>query len=117
MTKLFVGGLPSDLEETELEEIFREFGSVISVNIVRDKRTKASRRYGFVDMGTREAADNAINLLHTGSIDGQEISVKLAVPDLKKSGGRERKVRKVALKNNQGKSSPGKRKRPRIGKG
>lgn len=118
MTKLFVGGIPADLEDVELEEIFRDFGTVISVNIVRDKRTKASRRFGFVDMASSEDARRAIDLLHTGSIDGQEISVKLAIPNLKESTSKAGKipghVRKVVLK--QAPPASAKKKRPRISK-
>ncbi len=121
MTKLFVGGIPADMDEQELIDIFTEFGSVVAANVVRDKRAQASRRYGFVEMDTEDAAVKAISLLHGGSIDGQEISVKPVIPDLKKTEiviGR----RKVDIPKKKSKFSaqrnPGSRKdkRPRIGK-
>jgi len=78
MTRLFAGGFPRDLEEAELQEIFEQYGAVLAVKIVRDKHTNISRRFGFVDMDTKEGADLAMGELHGGSIDGDEISVKYA---------------------------------------
>jgi len=79
MSRVFVGGFPRDLEEEELKEIFQAFGQVEAVKIVRDKRTGISRRFGFVDMDSKENADLAIVNLHEGSIDEDIISVKHAV--------------------------------------
>ena len=77
MIRLFAGGFPRDLEESELQEIFEQYGQVLAVKIVRDKKTAISRRFGFVDMATQEGADLAMAELHGGSIDEDEISVKL----------------------------------------
>ena len=79
MVKLFVGGFPRDLEESELEEIFAEYGQVGSVKIVRDKRTGISRRFGFVEMMTPEGANNVMEALNGGSIDEEEVSVKRVI--------------------------------------
>lgn len=121
MTKLFVGGIPEDMDEIELTDIFKEFGGVVAANIVREKRTQKSRRYGFVEMDTEESAQQAVNLLHGGSIDDKEISVKPVIPGLKKTqfvvGKRKlefskKKPKSPAFK----KTSLRKDKRPRIGK-
>lgn len=121
MTKLFVGGIPQDLDEEELKDIFTEFGSVIAVNIVRDKRTRISRRFGFVEMDTEEEARKAISLFHGGNIDDQEISVKPIDPDPKKKSitvgkrkiGIIKKPKAYVVK--KGAPHPGKR--PRIKRG
>ncbi len=78
MIKLFAGGFPRDLEDLELKEIFEQFGTVEAVNIVRDKHTGISRRFGFVDMVEEEDAKQAISNLHEASIDNEVISVKYA---------------------------------------
>lgn len=78
MVKLFAGGFPRDLEDQELKEIFEQFGTVEAVNIVRDKHTGISRRFGFVDMADEEDARQAIANLHEASIDDETISVKYA---------------------------------------
>ncbi len=78
MVKLFAGGFPRDLDEQELKDIFSQYGLVEAVNIVRDKHTGISRRFGFVDMADVEGARLAIANLHEASIDGDTISVKYA---------------------------------------
>lgn len=78
MVKLFAGGFPRDLEDLELREIFEQFGKVEAVNIVRDKHTGISRRFGFVDMANEDEARQAIANLHEASIDEETISVKYA---------------------------------------
>lgn len=78
MVKLFAGGFPRDLEDIELKEIFEQFGTVEAVNIVRDKHTGISRRFGFVDMTDEEGAANAIANLHEASVDDDTISVTIA---------------------------------------
>ena len=78
MAKLFVGGFPRDLEEIELQEIIEEYGKVSGIKIIRDKSTGVSRRFGFVEMASREDALRVIEMLHGGSIDGEEMSIKPA---------------------------------------
>lgn len=115
MAKLFVGGIPVDMDERELIDIFTEFGGVVAANVIRDKRKQISRRYGFVEMGTEEEARKAISLLHGGSIDGSEISVRPVIPDLKKTQVVIGK-RKVDFSKKKSKSPASKRKEPRYGK-
>lgn len=121
MTKLFVGGIPEDMDEVELTDIFNEFGGVVAANIVREKRTQKSRRYGFVEMDTEESAQKAINLLHGGSIDEREISVKPVIPGLKKKqfviGKRKLEFAKKKPKNPVFKKTGSRKdKRPRLGR-
>ena len=48
--KLFVAGLPYDLDDAELEEIFEKFGKVVSAKVAMDKDTGKSKGFGFVEM-------------------------------------------------------------------
>lgn len=60
--KLFVAGLPYDLFDEELEEIFEKFGEVTSARVAMDKETGKSKGFGFVEMANdadgREAIEN-----------------------------------------------------------
>ena len=48
--KLYVGNLPWSVDNSQLEELFSEFGSVISANVITDRDTKRSRGFGFVEL-------------------------------------------------------------------
>ncbi|PWG80895.1 RNA recognition motif domain-containing protein [Pararcticibacter amylolyticus] len=99
MVKLFAGGFPRDLEDLELKEIFEQFGKVEAVNIVRDKHTKISRRFGFVDMADEEEARRAVANLHEASIDDETISVTFADDRQKeKVANKRRGAQKVDIK-------------------
>ena len=58
--KLFVAGLPYDLDDAELEEIFEKFGTIASAKVSMDKETGKSRGFGFVEMPNDEEAKEAI---------------------------------------------------------
>ena len=61
---LFVAGLPYDVDDAELEEIFEKFGPVKSAKIAIDRETGKSRGFGFVSMENEEDAKQAIELLN-----------------------------------------------------
>lgn len=61
---LFVAGLPYDVDDAELEEIFEKFGPVVSAKIAIDRETGKSRGFGFVQMQNEEDARQAIELLN-----------------------------------------------------
>lgn len=81
---IYIGNLPKDMEEDELSEMFSEYGSVRTVKIIRDRHTKISRGYGFIEMDDEKAALTAINDWDQGSIDDNIISVKIAYSSQKK---------------------------------
>ncbi len=78
--KLFVGGLPFETSNEELEKIFSEVGKVESANIVTDRMTGRSRGFGFVEMSTDEEAAKAIEKLNVSKIGDREIAVAEARP-------------------------------------
>ena len=81
---IYIGNLPKDMEEDELFEMFTEYGSVRTVKIIRDRHTRISRGYGFIEMDDEKAALEAINDWDQGSIDDNIINVKIAYSSLKK---------------------------------
>ncbi len=78
--KLFVGNLSFKIEEAELQEVFSQTGSVLSVSIPTDKYTGKKRGFGFVEMGSEEDAEQAIKALNGRALAGREMSVNLARP-------------------------------------
>jgi len=75
---IYIGNLPTDIEEDEITEMFAEYGTVKSTKIIRDRYTKKSRGFGFVVMENNEAAKKAIEEWDQGSIDDQIIKVREA---------------------------------------
>jgi len=81
---IYIGNLPKDFVEDELIELFEEYGVVKSAKIIRDRYTKISRGYGFVEMEDKDAAHRAIKDWDQGSIDDRIIQVrKSRYPDRK----------------------------------
>lgn len=76
--KLFVAGLPYDLDDAELMEIFEKFGTVITARVAMDKDTGKSKGFGFVDMQNAEEARDAIENLKDISLGKKPLVVKEA---------------------------------------
>ncbi|NIS61067.1 MAG: RNA-binding protein [Proteobacteria bacterium] len=77
---LYVGNLSYEVTEEDLKKNFGEIGECVAVNIVRDKYSGNSRGFGFVEMGTEEAAQEAIKRLNGGELSGRKIVVQEARP-------------------------------------
>ena len=75
---LFVAGLPYDLDDAELEEIFEKFGVVKSAKVAMDKETGKSRGFGFVEMPNDSEAKEAIDGLNDISLGKKPLVVKQA---------------------------------------
>lgn len=76
--KLFVAGLPYDLFDDELVEIFEKFGTIASAKVAMDKETGKSRGFAFVDMPNEEEARDAIENLNDISLGKKPLVVKEA---------------------------------------
>ena len=89
--KLFVAGLPYDLDDAELEEIFEKFGTVSSAKVAIDKETGKSRGFAFVEMPDAAEAKDAIENLNDISLGKKPLVVKEAEernsPNQGRSGG------------------------------
>lgn len=75
---LFVAGLPYDLDDAELMEIFEKFGKVNSAKVAMDKETGKSRGFGFVEMPVDTEAKEAIDGLNDISLGKKPLVVKQA---------------------------------------
>ncbi len=78
--KLFIGGLSFDSTEQGLAEAFAAAGTVKSAKIMMDKMTGRSRGFGFVEMGSDEEAQKAIEMFNGQALDGRKITVSIARP-------------------------------------
>jgi RNA recognition motif-containing protein len=76
--KLFVAGLPYDLDDAELMEIFEKFGTVVTARVAMDKETGKSKGFGFVDMQNDEEGRDAIENLKDISLGKKPLVVKEA---------------------------------------
>ena len=76
--KLFVAGLPLDMNDRELKAIFSDYGDVISAKIITDKANWYSRGFGFVEMVEEADALTAIQALDRGTIEDKVITVRPA---------------------------------------
>jgi cold-inducible RNA-binding protein len=85
--KLYVGNLPYETNESDLETLFAEAGAVESVNVIRDRETGRARGFAFVEMATDEAAQQAVSTLHDRSFGGRRLTVNEARPQAPRSGG------------------------------
>ena len=83
---IFVGSLPFNLQEAELQGVFEEYGEVSSCKIITDKFSGRSKGFGFIEMSDDEAAKNAIEELNGAEIGGRAIVVNEA--EEKKAGER-----------------------------
>ncbi|NLB56198.1 MAG: RNA-binding protein [Lentisphaerae bacterium] len=88
--KLYVGNLPFETAEEDIKSIFEEAGSVLSCELIRDKFSNRSRGFAFVEMESREGADNAIQLLNGKEFSGRTLVVNEARPKTERRSGGER---------------------------
>lgn len=85
--KLFVGNLPFTTEEQELEQLFANVGTVDSVTVMRDQATGRARGFAFVEMGSDEEAQQAIDTYHGYALGGRNLTVNEARPRQPRAGG------------------------------
>lgn len=77
-TKVFVGNLAFATTTETLKEQFSAAGEVLNANIIT--RGPRSLGYGFVELASPEAAEQAVKLLHHKDLDGRTINVEVARP-------------------------------------
>jgi RNA recognition motif-containing protein len=86
-TKLYVGNLPYEATESDLQTLFEGSGQVASVNIVRDRATGQARGFAFVEMADVESARKAISELDKHQYGGRSLTVNEAKPMAPRGGG------------------------------
>ena len=85
--KLYVGGLPYEITDDRLQEIFSAHGTVESSRVITDRETGRSRGFGFVEMSSQEEAQTAIDKLNGTDLEGRSLTVNEAKPREPRTGG------------------------------
>lgn len=84
---IFVAKLSPSTTSEDLRELFSEYGEVKTANVIMDKATGHSKRFGFVEMANDSEAQKAIDELDECEYDNSQIVVKKARPKEEGQGG------------------------------
>ncbi|KAL8458009.1 hypothetical protein ACS0TY_034944 [Phlomoides rotata] len=76
--RVYVGSLPWSVDDARLEEVFSEYGKVVSARVVIDRESGRSRGFGFVVMASESEMNDAIANLDGQNLDGRAIRVNVA---------------------------------------
>lgn len=85
--KLYVGNLPYSITEDEVRAMFAEVGTVTSVTLITDRATGQPKGFGFVEMETEQAAQEAITKLNGREMQQRTLNVSEARPMAERSSG------------------------------
>ena len=88
MKKLYVGNLPFNASEEQLQEWFGQLGiSPSAISLIRDRFTGQSRGFAFIEIANDEDADRAVTSLNGQNFGGRNLVVNEARPQTERSGG------------------------------
>ena len=85
--KLFIGGLPFTTSTEQLRQLFNQIDGVDDVTIVTDRDTGRSRGFGFAEMASSEAANEAIRKFNGYALDGRTLRVEVSKPSAPRANG------------------------------
>ncbi|HSI33393.1 MAG: RNA recognition motif domain-containing protein [Phycisphaerae bacterium] len=86
-SKLYVGNLSYNANGSDLEQLFSQYGTVQSAEVIADRDTGRSKGFGFVQMGSDDEAQAAIAALNGQEHDGRQLTVNEAKPKENRGGG------------------------------
>jgi len=85
--KLYVGNLPYNTVDTDLESLFSQAGTVKSAQVIRDRASGRSKGFGFVEMSSKEEGTAAIEQFNGKEVNGRSLTVNEARPRENRGGG------------------------------
>jgi len=85
--KLYVGNLSYSMTDSDLQTLFSEHGTVQSAQVIMDRDTGRSKGFGFIEMGTDDEAQKAIQALNGAEVEGRPLTVNEARPKAEGGGG------------------------------
>ncbi|WP_374034629.1 RNA recognition motif domain-containing protein [Bdellovibrio bacteriovorus] len=85
--KIYVGNLSFNVDQDQINDVFAEFGTVDSVNVITDRETGRSKGFAFVEMSTETEARTAIEKLNGMELAGRAMNISEAKPQEPRSGG------------------------------
>ncbi len=77
---IYVGNLPYQTDDRELEDLFAPFGDIASARVIMDRETGRSKGFGFVEMPDRAQGEAAIEALNGNEMDGRALRINEARP-------------------------------------
>lgn len=78
--RLFVGNLSYQTMENDLQDYFSQAGVVSAVNLMLDKFTGKSRGFAFIEFGSTEEANKAVEMFNNKEFQGRQLTVNIARP-------------------------------------
>ena len=78
--RLYVSGIPYQTTEDDLKDAFAKAGEVVESTIITERFSGRSKGFGFVEMGTEEEAQKAIEMWNDQELDGRRLRVNEAQP-------------------------------------
>ncbi len=78
--KIYVGNLSFNVETDQLRDVFAQYGTVDTANVISDRYTGRSKGFGFIEMSTESEAQTAISSLDGSDLRGRSMKVSLAKP-------------------------------------
>ena len=78
--QIYAGNLSYKMTDDSLQQVFTEFGEVVSAKIIKDRDSGRSKGFGFVEMANEDEAQAAIEKLNGAEIEGRNIKVNKAKP-------------------------------------
>ena len=85
--KLFIGGLPFTTSTEELRKLFNQIEGVDNITVVTDRDTGRSRGFGFAEMASSEAANEAIRKFNGYELGGRTLKVEVSKPSAPRGQG------------------------------
>jgi len=85
--KIYVGNLSFNVDSNQLSDVFAEFGTVDSANVITDRETGRSKGFAFVEMAAEADAQTAIAKLNGMDLSGRAMNVSEAKPQEPRTGG------------------------------
>ena len=85
--KLYCGNLSYNVSSSDLEQMFSQYGTVVSAQVISDRDTGRSKGFGFVEMENDADAQAAIESLNGNENDGRTLTVNEARPREDRGGG------------------------------
>ena len=84
---IYVGNLSPQTTDDDLRQAFAAYGQVDSAAVIKEKFTGESRGFGFVEMPSKNEAQNAIDELDGKDLMGRTLTVNEARPKADRGGG------------------------------
>jgi len=82
--KLYVGNFPFSVDESELREMFSNYGEIEELALITDRETGRSKGFAFITFATQQAAEKALEV-DGNEVGGRKLRVNMAQE--RKSGG------------------------------